>query len=739
MKSTTLRTFPTNRQSLAFAGTIVTLGQMANPALSATPAETTDGDDEPVDDLAELVVESEDKVLYKPERLASPKFTQPIVDVPQTISVIPKEVIQEQNATSLRDVLRNTPGISIQAGEGGAPPGDNLSIRGFNSRDNIYVDGVRDFGGYTRDPFNLEQVEVAKGPSSTNNGRGSTGGSINLVNKKPRDEKFYDFMLGGGTDNYGRATVDINQDLSWCEGAAIRFNAVYHNADTPGRNIATEERWGVAPSITFGLGSDTRATLSYFYLGSDGIPDYGIPWVASPNTAIPGFVDQIAPVSYENFYGLKSRDYLTNETHIGTIELEHDFSDSLRLRNLTRYGFTNTDLSVTAPRFADEDPTTPGNQYGTTIRRTDWKSRDQNDTIFANLTDLNYDFETGSLSHQLVAGIEVAREDSKNMNRVDLNLANAPNTDLFAPNPYDPYVPAIVRDGTFNSADSTSFAAYVFDTIEFGPHWQFDGGLRWDYYDFNFRNATVGSVQNVSDALSYRAAVTYKPCEEGSIYLGYGTSFDPSASSPVYAVRGTNLTSLLSDPEESATLELGTKWLVLEERVLLTAAIFQTDKTNARTTDPVTGNTYLSGNQRVQGFELGVSGTVTDWWRVTGGYAFLDSEVRSSAVASEIGKNLSNTPENTFSLWNVFTLPGGFSTGIGTTYVGSRYSNDSNTREASAYWLVDAMLAYQINERISLQLNLNNLLDEDYIDQVGGGHAVPGAGRSAVVSTSFSF
>ncbi|MBB5352830.1 catecholate siderophore receptor [Haloferula luteola] len=727
------------RESLAFTGTLVSLGTLAAPALAAE-APSAPATDEKPKELDQLVVEAENTTLYKPERLASPKFQKPVEDIPQTLSVIPKEVIREQNATSLRDVLRNTPGISIQAGEGGTPPGDNLSIRGFSAQSDLFVDGVRDFGGYTRDPFNLEQVEVAKGPASTNSGRGSTGGSVNLVSKKPFAEKAYDLMLGVGTDNYFRGTADLNQPIDGLNGAAVRLNLMYHNADTPGRDQVTEERWGVAPSITFGLGTPTRFTASYFYLSSDGIPDYGIPWVASPNVAIPWATDRPAPVDYDNFYGLVSRDYLKNETHLFSAELEHDFSDQLRLRNLTRYGVTSTDLSVTAPRFVDVLPGTPGNQYGTVIRRSDWKSRDQEDTVFANQTDLNFDFETGWARHQAVAGFEVALERSKNYSRTDLGTGT-PNTDLFYPNPFDPYFPIIVRDGTFTSAQSTTYAVYLTDSVELGDCWQIDAGLRYDHLESEFTSATVPTLTKTSTGLSYRGALTWKPTQNGNVYFGYGTSFDPSSSSPSSGVRNNaaGITSYTTDPEESETLELGTKWTFFDDRLMATAAFFRTDKTNARTTDPVTGNTVLTGDQRVQGLELGVSGEVTDWWRLTGGYVFLDSEVRSSGNLAEIGNELSNTPEQSFSLWNVFTFAEKFQAGIGTYYVDSRYSNNTNTRSAPSYWLFDAMFGWQATENVSVQLNVNNLFDKDYIDRVGGGHAIPGSGRTAMLSTRFSF
>ena len=509
---------------LAVTGTLLALGQLAAPA--ATAQEEKKEETKKPEELAELVVDAnKDKTLYKPERLASPKFTQPIRDIPQTLNVVPKEVMQQQGATSLRDVLRNVPGISMQAGEGGVPTGDNLSIRGFSSRTDLFIDGVRDFGGYTRDPFNLEQVEVTKGPSSTNAGRGSTGGSINLASKTPSLDKRYEFMLGGGTDDYMRGTFDINQPIEGLNGAAFRVNGMYHNADTPGRDIATEERWGIAPSISFGLGTETRATLSYFHLDQKGIPDYGIPWVPAANTAFPNWGDTIAPVDSSNFYGLVLRDHLENTTDLITAEIQHDFSETAKLRNITRYGVTTTDLSVTAPRFL--------NNTSTTIRRTDWKTRDQVDTILANYTDLNLEFNTGKLEHKFVTGMELSLESSKNYGRTDLNAASAPTTDLFAPNPYDSYFPIIFRNGAGAVTDAFSAALYAFDTVKINEHWQIDGGVRWDYFDVDYKNRALGGAATIlgrtDDMFSYRGAITWKPCEPGSVYLAYGTSFNPSA------------------------------------------------------------------------------------------------------------------------------------------------------------------------------------------------------------------
>ena len=203
--------------------------------------------------LPDVVVKGQQEPkTYKPEILSSPKYTEPLRDVPQTVTVIPKAVFEEQGATSLRDVLRNVPGISMQAGEGGVPNGDNLSIRGFNARTDMFIDGVRDFGGYSRDPFNIEQVEVAKGPSSSYSGRGSTGGSINLSTKSPTLTPAYSGSFGYGSDDFKRFTADFNQPLEKVlPGAAFRINAMFNDADFPGRDVATNQRWGVAPAVAF--------------------------------------------------------------------------------------------------------------------------------------------------------------------------------------------------------------------------------------------------------------------------------------------------------------------------------------------------------------------------------------------------------------------------------------------------------------------------------------------------------
>ncbi|HMJ91691.1 MAG TPA: TonB-dependent receptor plug domain-containing protein, partial [Candidatus Acidoferrum sp.] len=257
--------------------------------------------------LPDVVVKGQQERMgdaVKPDSVQSPRYTEPLRDVPQTITVVPRALIQQQNATSLRDVLRNVPGISYQAGEGGVPAGDNLSIRGFSARTDMFVDNVRDFGGYSRDPFNVDQVEVAKGPASSYAGRGSTGGSVNLVSKTPYLEHLYGGSFGLGTDDYKRLTLDVNQPIpkSPIPGTALRLNGMWHESGVAGRDVVEDTRWGIAPSVAFGLGTPTRVTLSYFHLEQDNIPSYGIPWVPLNTGPLARFSNDAPPVDFGNFY-----------------------------------------------------------------------------------------------------------------------------------------------------------------------------------------------------------------------------------------------------------------------------------------------------------------------------------------------------------------------------------------------------------------------------------------------------
>jgi catecholate siderophore receptor len=763
--------------SRVLARTSATAAALANAMICSANAQTpTAEEEEPTATTPEIVVRGQ--AIYKPTNVDSRQYTEPLRDVPQSVTIIPRALIEEQNATSLRDVLRNVPGISMQAGEGGGGPGgDFLSIRGFNARNDVYIDNIRDFGGYSRDPFNFDQIEVVKGPASSYTGRGSTGGSINLVSKAPSlDSSFYRSTLGLGTDAFKRFTFDFNQELTplW-EGrtvepgdsskaakvtvtepflkTAFRLNGMWMEGDVSNRDAVEYSRWGIAPSLAFGFGRDAKLTLSYFHLEQDNVPDYGIPWVPNTQAVLPqSFWNEPAPVDYNNFYGLLDRDKEEISTDYATLRYEQKAGDSFSLRNTFRYGQTHRDSITTAPRFIPNvtDPSVVINRQ--------FQARDQIDTIIAEQFDMRFSFETFGVKHELITGLDYAHETAENKLRA---ADPAPPADLYNPNPHQSYLGTVAYTGAVNESVSDNLGVFLGETMKF---WQekihLSGGVRWDYYEAELEQRAAPAVpggpalttlfDRIDRVFSYRVALAYKPVPIGTFYVAYGTSFNPSAEGAVSLTPLTAATALL-EPEENSTFEIGTKWDVLNERLALTAAIFRTNKTNARTPGltPNDPPTVLEGEQRVQGFEIGAAGNITEHWRVFGGYTYLESEILATnaltidpltgALVPQVGNRLPQTPEHSFGLWMAYALPWEIEIGAGASYVSERFSSADNLRSAPDYWLFDALISKQFTKNIKAQINVYNIADEKYIDRVGGGHFIPGAGRTVAVTVGVAF
>jgi catecholate siderophore receptor len=757
MSSTTLAPVPTSLTMSAL--------MLASPAFAADPpakqAEGGSADAKPIDpqaaQLPGVTVQGD-----RERKLQSIKQTKSLLDTPQTATVIPAEVIKEQGASTLVQVLRSTPGISMQAGEGGTggAPGDSLSIRGFNARKDIFIDGVRDFGSYSRDPFNLDQVEIVKGPSSALAGRGSTGGFVNLVTKQPQKDSFYAGTVSGGTDSYKRLTLDLNQSLDngteAYKGAALRINAVGFDADTPGRDYVTNRRKGINPTLTFGLGSPTQVSIGFFHLDQDNLPDFGIPFVPLANNNVPGvagYGNQVAPVPYSNFYGLVNRDHENVYTNIGTLTVRHEFGNGVLLSNHTQYGLTYRDSIVSAPRFINATTTNINHELQTL---------DETDTSIVNQTDAVFKFSTDSVKHTVVTGVEIGYETSGNYAKGAYNPGTSPatsaplaatafpTTDLFHPDAFQPYSYSVLRTGAHTYTAARTQALYAFDTVDFDKRWSLTAGLRWDRFDAEsestssiFTGNAVTDLGRVDKFLSWRAALSYKPAQNGNIYLAAGTSFNPSAEALTLANAANSLNSSNLGPEKSISYEVGTKWEL--DKLLLTAAVFQIDKTNARTEDPANPNDFitLNGEQRMRGVELGASGKLTPEWGVTAGYAYLNGRIISSANPLEVGQPMSSAPKNSASLWTTYAFASRWDIGGGVTYVGKRVVNTTNTRQVDGYTTLDAMAAYHVNGHFTVRLNAYNLTDKSYVLDMyntgSSGHVIPGPGRSAVLSGEFAF
>lgn len=727
------------RSSLAAA--IFSVLQTAAPTLHAAEAKPQQLPKISVDAAGDATEDS-----LKTEFASSPKYTQPLLDTPQTITVIPPAVIRDRAAATLRDVLRNSPGITFQAGEGGGGlPGDqNFSMRGTSVRNSLFSDGVRDVGSYTRDSFNLQQVEVVKGPTGAIAGRSATSGSINMVSKTPNLTDLQDYSLGYGSDDYKRVTSDINMGLS--DSMAFRLNAVYHDAEVSNRDVVENKRWGFAPSFALGLGSATRFTASALYMDEDNVPDYGLPWntttqitAADPahNGTFPtGAYEATPAVDQSNFYGLKNYDYEDLETKSGTLQLEHDFNESITARNVLRYLDGERSSAITSPR--------PPNRQ---LQRRDMETEN-----ITNLTDVNLEFATGAIEHTLVTGLELTRETTNSRN--SSQTANQPQIlDFFNPNPNAaPLGPMPANTGNPSETEIKNIALYAVDTIKLTDQWAITAGVRRDDVDVDYelRSFATGAVTETlsrsDEEFTYHGAVTFKPVPEGTLYVAYGTGFDPTvdagtagqglSSSPTQA-NNVNL-----PPEESKSLEAGAKWELLDRRLALNAAVFRTEKTNLRTRNFNSDPFILDGEQRIQGLELSAAGMLSDAWSVFAGASFLDTEYRISLNALDQGQELPLVPELSANAWTTYVLPFGLTVGLGVQYIDDMARTRSSTQVGlvvDGTVLLDVMASYTVNDRLSLRLNVLNLSDEEYVDRFGGGHYVPGAGRSAQLTAYLSF
>jgi catecholate siderophore receptor len=640
-------------------------------------------------------------------------------------------VIQQQGATTLRDVLRNVPGITYQAGEGGGGlPGDNFTIRGFSAGNDMFVDGIRDAGGYSRDAFNLEQVEVAKGPSSSIVGRGATGGAINQVTKSPHMAESYSGSIGFGSADYGRGTLDLNQPLGNESGAALRVSAMWTDVGVPGRDVVENRSWGVAPSVAFGLTSPTQVTLKYQHLAQDNVPDYGLPWGSSPGFPTGAF--QATPaVDQSNFYGLRDYDFEDIQSDLATADVAHRFSSTLSLRNTTRYSETDRDSAITAPR--------PPNRQ---LQR-----RTMGNGNVANQTNVTLAIGRARVRHDVVAGVEFSRETTSNQNSAQ--SVNQPTVSVLDPDPNDrPLGPMPDNTGNPSETRLNQAGIYLFDTLHLGERWQASGGARWDNVDVDYSQTTlttgeVTRIESSNGMLSWRAGLVFKPKPEGSVYVGYGTSFNPSvdaaATGAALSIAPTSANNPSLDPEETRNVEVGTKWDAFESRLSLTAALFRTTKLNARTRNAASDPFVLTGEHRVQGVELGVSGTIARGWTAYAAYAFMDSAIAASANAAEEGQNLTLTPESTFNIWSTFQLPWEMTVGGGAQYMDAVFRNTTNTTSVPSYWLLNGLVSQRVTRRLTLRLNGQNLGDEEYVDRVGGGHYIPGPRRQITLNADFGF
>lgn len=624
------------------------------------------------------------------QELVGPKATAKLANTPRSVVVLPEEVIEQTGSASLAEALRTVPGITFGAAEGGNPIGDRPFIRGFDSQGSSFVDGVRDVAAQTREVFAVEQVQIVRGSDSTLGGRGSAGGSINVVTKLPVTGSFVKGSASFGTADYKRATLDVNQQLT--DTIGVRVAAMWHDQDVAGRDAIWSRRWGVAPSLTLGLGTDTRLTIAYYYLESHELPDSGIPFLYTlanaPGTgeiysepAI-GDITTIAGVTghvgRSTYYGLKARDFRDATTNQATLRVEHDFG-GVTLRNTARYSRNDQAYIFLLPDDSQ------GNVYGTaTTNPTTGDAGARGDVLtggyvwrrgntrhgyteaLTNQTDLYGTFDTGSVKHSFAVGAEISWEKARRGTFVSASgstvsprcnaatIARFYCTSLFNPNPNDPWVnyasdtssavTPIVKGApiTETQNDASTASVYGFDSITLVPSLLLNLGVRFDRFKSTVtpgQAATATSTFSLSrtdNLFNWQAGLVFKPTSSTSLYASYATAATPPNSLLGEGQEGnglgtTNTSQALAlldslKVEKTKSYEVGAKAALFDEQLSLTLAAFQTDTDNARVTGPDNTIEFV-GKRRIRGVEFNFNGNVAKWLTVFGGYTHLDPKI----------------------------------------------------------------------------------------------------------------
>ena len=665
------------------------------------------------------------------------KTPTPIRDIPQSVNVINRSVLDSQGAASLQEALRNVPGITIGGAEGGQI-GNNINLRGFTARTDIFLDGVRDRGQYYRDTYYLDSIEVLKGPSSMLFGRGSTGGIINQVSKKPELNNKNEITASVDTNGAVRSTGDFNHKIS--DTSAFRVEVMGQDIKTT-RDVRNNQDYGVAPSLRFGIGTPTEITLSGLFAHNRDMPDYGL-------SAVNG---RPMDVSRNAFFELKD-DRTVQDVSIVSARIEHKFNANTTLRNQTQLSHYKTDARETYPNnigtlvgsvFTPLPTAATGNYTSLPLNQlwARYSSHDRNikDESFYNQTDLITKFDTGSIKHTLIAGAEIGRDTYKNQAYSRNNLPVVPLVNyVYQSSPGN----SVTTVGNLADATADTLAAYVNDTVELTKQWKVVGGVRWDRFKANLTNTISTSTPPLYSAnqtvnfTSLRGGVIYQPDDVQSYYVSYGTSFNPSLEQLTVTSGQQSV-----DPEKNRSYEVGAKWDLMGGNLSVSSALFNIEKSNARSLVS-TGVYQLDGDVRVKGFELGVIGRITPKWQLMAGYTHLNPFVeKASALDGTQGKVLANTPRDSATFWSTYNLTKEWEAGGGFTYMSERFASNTNVVSVPGFTRWDATVAYH-QPRYDIRLNILNLTNKQYFDSVipsDGGRSVPGIGRTALLTVAYRF
>jgi catecholate siderophore receptor len=656
------------------------------------------------------------------------------LDTPRQTSVIGADLLRETGAVSLTQALRNVPGLSFRGADAGTvAAGDRPIIRGFDAGSAILIDGMRNAGPQSRDLFAVEQVEVLEGPASIYSGRGSGGGSVNLVSKQPLRRDQVQAELGMGSANYGRGSLDVNRVLD--PGTAVRLNLMWQDSAKAGREQVTYQRRGVAPSISFGMNTPDLVTLGFYHLELDDMPDYSVPYTRGGGAPL--------NVAGTPFLGLLARDYLRSSTDIWQLQWTRRLDPQLTLRNATQYTQVRQSFVASNPQWADA---------GGELLALQAKSGLFDQQAFVHQSELAGQHRIGGLAHDWLAGLELSaqrgarntydiRDESGNSLTGGATCSVAGNcTTLAGWNPASPWT-GVVGSPIAASAVTTitrTASLYAQDTIALSPAWLLNGGLRYERFVTRADSQASGVLRASTGDLNYQLGIIHKPGANLSLYGVLSTASNPVGADAGVGSDAISLTTRGLAPERSRGMEAGIKFDWPQRALSLNASVFRTTKDNARIS--VSRDAITGARQSLRGVQLSLRGNLTPDWKVSAAMALLDSHIDDGGSdPRQSGNAFPMTPRQSLVLWSSHRLAAGWDAGAGLTYNARMYANVPNTNIVPAYTRLDAMLSWQASERVAVQLNITNLSDKRYYDVAYPVYASVAARRAAVLTAHLKF
>jgi catecholate siderophore receptor len=707
---------------IAFAAA---LAGPAAPAEAAAPALSVTADAAPSSDTA-IASNDEQAIVVTGQRTeygarstrAGTRTDTDIRNVPQAMTVISESQIEDQSLRSIADILTYVPGAAAGSGESNR---DQITLRGNNTTADFFLDGIRDDAQYFRDLYNLDRVEVLRGPNAMIFGRGGGGGVVNRVTKRSSGRAYREFALSGDSEGGVRLTGDVDTPLGG--GSGLRVNGLYENGESFRRNVELE-RYGINPTAGLKVGPSTRIDLAYEYFHDRRTADRGLPSVADParlDRPLEGY-DRV-------FFGDPEQSYSRVDAHIGTFAVEHEFGDGLTLRNRTSL--------VRYDKFYQNIYPSDLLEATNQVRFGAYNSRNDRTNLISQ-TDLVWENDLAGIDQTLLLGFEVSRQRSRNQRSTGSFLNGTGTAPLSNPTVDADVVWAPIASDANNRVRATVASVYIQDQIRLSPAFEIVAGLRFDRFslDVNDLRAAGGTFERNDEMISPRLGLIVRPFESVSLYGSYSRSFLPSSGDQFSSL---DATTQNLEPERFENLELGAKWSPIAG-LLATVAVYRLDRTNTRAVDPVTLQVVQTGAQRSRGIEFGLERNMSDRWQISAGYALQGAEIRRTTSAAPAGRTVPLVPRHQFSLWNRYDLTDRLGVGLGLVARSKVFTSISNQVILPGYARVDAAAFFEIADGIEAQVNVENLTGADYfLTSNGDNNLAPGAPRTARATIRFTF